>query len=62
MSLLGDLVSVPFKLLNVPAKVIEKFVDPGDEMDEEDKFLSKPLETIAKELKEAVDGKGSYKK
>lgn len=57
MSFLSDLIALPVRILNVPAKVIEKLVDPDDEMDDEDKFLSKPLDAIADELEKAIDPK-----
>lgn len=54
MSLLGKLIAAPARLVNVPIRVIEKVVDPDD--NPEDRFLSVPLEAIAKALEEVVDG------
>lgn len=56
MGLFGDLLALPVRVLNVPARALEKLVDPDSDRDDEDNILSKPLETLAKALEE-VDEK-----
>jgi hypothetical protein len=53
--LLGNLLAAPVRVLNIPARVVEKLVDPDSERDDEDNILSKPLETLAQAVEE-VDG------
>ena len=56
--MIGRLLALPVRLLNIPARTIEKFVDTatGDETPSEDRALSGPLEALAKALEEAVGG------
>lgn len=48
MGLLGDLLSIPVKIINVPIKVVEKLTWAEDD---EDCILSKPLDILANEIK-----------
>ena len=48
----GKLFALPARIVNVPMRAIEELL----EVPEEDRILSKPLESIAKALEEAVDG------
>lgn len=52
MGLLGDLLSLPVKVVNAPIKAFEDLVD--DSIREEDRLLSKPLKKLADAL-ENVD-------
>ena len=52
MGFFGDLLALPVRIINVPARAIEKLVDPDSERDSESNVLSKPLETLAKTLEE----------
>ena len=54
MGLLGDLLSLPVKILNVPARVADEILFEGD------KTLSKPGSILAKKLEE-VDEKEDKK-
>lgn len=54
MSLLGKILAAPIRLLNVPARVMEKLVDENSERGDPDNILSKPLETLAKTIEEAL--------
>ena len=51
--MIGRLLAAPFRLLNVPARTMEKLF--GDDHPDE-RILSKPLESIAEAVEEAVDG------
>ena len=53
--MLGKLLALPIRLLNVPARSIEKLL--GDD-DPEDRIISQPLESVAKAVEEAADGEG----
>ncbi len=54
----GKLLSLPVRILNIPARVIEKTVDSmcGDETPKEDRVFSAPLDAVAGAIEEAVDG------
>lgn len=54
MGFLGKLLATPFRLANVPARVIERLVEDTDK-DDEDNILSKPLETVAKSIEEVFE-------
>jgi len=56
MGLLGSLLAAPIRILNVPARALEKLVDDGSRLDDEDNVLSRPLEKLAQALEE-VDEK-----
>lgn len=51
--MIGKLLALPARLLNVPFRAAEKLL--GDDS-KEDRFLSTPLESVAEALEEAVDG------
>lgn len=53
MSIFAKLISAPVRLLNVPARALEKFA--GDPPKDE-RCLSKPLDSLAEAIEEAVDG------
>lgn len=55
---LGRFLALPVRLVNVPARAIEKFIDiaTGDETPKEDCFVSGPLEALAEAIEEAVEG------
>jgi hypothetical protein len=50
MGLFGDLLSVPFKIANVPLKVAENLMGAVTDSDCSD-TISKPLNEVAKEIK-----------
>ena len=52
MGIFGKLLSTPIRILNVPARASEKFVDPDSSRDDDENILSKPLESLAKALDE----------
>jgi len=56
MGLLGSLLAAPIRILNVPARALEKLVDDGSRLDDEDNVLSRPLEKLAQALEE-FDGR-----
>lgn len=49
----GKLLSAPVRLVNAPLRTVENIV--GCE-DEEEREVSRPLESLAKELERAIDG------
>lgn len=52
---LGNLLALPVRILNIPARTFEKFI--GD-APKEDRILSRPLESLAEAIEEATeDGK-----
>ena len=55
MGLFGKILSTPVRILNTPARVIEKLVDPDSEKGDADNVLSKPLEALAEALEEIDD-------
>ena len=52
MITLGDLLAAPVRLLNVPARTVERMVDRDSKRGDDDNILSKPLETLAQALEE----------
>lgn len=52
MSLLTDLLALPFDIANIPNRTIELLVDPDSKKGDEDNLLSKPLDIISKAIKE----------
>jgi hypothetical protein len=52
MGLLGDILAMPVRILNIPARAVERLVDPDSELGAEDNHLSKPLESLAKAIEE----------
>jgi hypothetical protein len=48
MGLLGDLLSLPVKIVNAPIRAFEDVLD----VDDRDRLLSKPLDALADELEE----------
>lgn len=53
--MLGKLLAAPVRLLNVPARAVEKLLDDDDDHPD-DRVLSAPMESVAKAIEEAVDG------
>lgn len=51
--MLGKLLASVVRVVNVPARAMEKFIDPDSDRGDEDNILSKPLEAIASALEEA---------
>jgi hypothetical protein len=54
MGLFGDLLSVPFKIVNIPLKVTENLMSAVTDSDCSD-TISKPLNEVAKEIKKVDD-------
>ena len=54
--MVGKLLAAPARLANAPLRAVEKVTDVDDEDLEEDGMLSRPLETLAESIEEAVDG------
>ena len=52
MGLFGKILSAPIRILNFPARVVEKMVDPDSKLDDKDNVFSKPLETLAQAIEE----------
>lgn len=52
MGLFGKILSAPIRILNVPARVVEKIVDPNSKLDDKDNVLSMPLEKLAQAIEE----------
>ena len=52
--MIGKLLALPVRLLNVPNRAVEKLVDSmcGGETSKEDRILSKPLESLAEAIEE----------
>ena len=48
MGLLGKLLSVPIRILNVPIRTLENLTDTDDE----DRVASRPLDELADELED----------
>lgn len=57
MGLLGTLLAAPVRILNVPARVLEKMVDEDSRRDDDSNVLSKPLEKLAQVIEEIDDSK-----
>ncbi len=55
MGLFGKILAAPIRILNIPARALEKIVDENSELDDEDNILSKPLEKLAQAIEE-IDG------
>ncbi len=51
--MLGKLLASVVRVVNAPARAMEKFMDPNSDRRDEDNILSKPLESIASALEEA---------
>ncbi len=51
--MIGRLLALPVRILNVPARAMEKLLDEEDR--KEDRVLSAPLESLAKAIEETVD-------
>lgn len=49
----GKLISAPIRLINAPARAAENLMGVEDD---EERFLSQPLEELAKESDRAIDG------
>jgi hypothetical protein len=49
----GKLLALPVRILNIPARAMEKLV--GDQ-EKEDRVISKPLELLAEAIEESLDG------
>lgn len=47
----GKLLSLPFKIVNVPIRAAETLLSI-DDLDEDDRILSKPLDTLADEFED----------
>lgn len=54
MSLLGELLAAPVRILNIPARTLETLVDDDSQRGDPDNVISKPLESLAKAIEEAV--------
>lgn len=53
--MIGKLLSLPVKILNIPARAFEKTVAAAsgeDDIRKEDRILSKPLEKLAEAIEE----------
>ncbi len=50
--MLGRLLAQVVRVVNTPARAMEKFMDPDSDRDDEDNILSRPLESIASALEE----------
>ncbi len=55
MGLFGKILAAPIRVLNIPARAMEKLVDSNSDRDDEDNVLSRPLEKLAQAVEE-VDG------
>jgi len=55
--MIGKLLALPIRLLNVPNRAVEKLVDSmnGSETPKEDRILSKPLEALAEAVEEITE-------
>jgi hypothetical protein len=52
MGLLTTLLTTPIRLLNVPARVIEKLIDEDSKLGNKGNILSTPLEKLAQAIEE----------
>lgn len=50
---IGKILALPIRLLNVPARTIENLVDP--DTPDEDRIFSKPLDVLADAIEDATD-------
>ena len=55
MGLLGDLLAIPVKIINVPIRTMENLISDEDNLKEHDRLLSVPLNKLAEELKKIDD-------
>lgn len=51
--MIGKILSAPFKIINAPIRAAENLLE-GDDVPEEERIFSKPLDAIADEL-EKID-------
>ena len=49
----GKLISLPIRIANIPFRAIEMLIG---EIPKEERIASKPLDSIAKAIEEALDG------
>ncbi len=54
MSLLGSILSLPIRVANIPARAIETLVDQDSKLGDRENVLSRPLETVARSIEEAI--------
>jgi hypothetical protein len=52
MGLFGSLLAMPVRILNIPARAMERLVDSESELYDEDNALSRPLEKLAQAIEE----------
>ncbi len=50
--MIGKFLASIVRVVNTPARAMEKFMDPESDRGDEDNILSKPLEAIASALEE----------
>ena len=55
MGLLGDILAAPVRLANAPIRAAEKLLDPDSDRDDEANVASKPLESLAQAIEEALE-------
>ena len=53
MGLFGTLLSLPLRIVNAPIRAVENLIGADDRND--DRILSKPLDTLADEIKKVDD-------
>jgi hypothetical protein len=55
-NILGKILAAPVRMLNVPIRIFEDFAEPfGDEMPEDERTLSKPLDIIADGIEKGTE-------
>jgi hypothetical protein len=59
MGLLGELLALPVRVLNIPNRAIEKLVDPDSKRDDDSNVLSRPLEALAQVIEEITDDRST---
>lgn len=55
MGLIGELLAMPVRVLNIPIRAVELLVDPDSKRGDDDNALSGPLEALAQAIEE-IDG------
>lgn len=55
MELLGELLSLPVRLVNAPIRAVENLCNGGDDVPEADRLLSKPLDMLADAIEKATE-------
>lgn len=57
MKVIGKILALPIRIINIPARIVEKLVDPDSELGDKNNVASAPLETLAEVIEEVFGEK-----